>query len=285
MIRKPHTLNLAGHVLTLDRPVVMGILNATPDSFYDGGSFLDPAAAVRRAGEMLEEGAQILDVGGMSTRPGSQPVDLEEELTRTLPIIEAVLHAFPSALLSIDTIRTEVATRALDAGVSMLNDISGGQADPGMFRLAADYRVPLIAMHMQGDPSNMQDNPLYEDVVHDILLYFVERIRVADEAGVADLIIDPGFGFGKSVRHNYTLLAKLGVFRILEKPILVGISRKSMVCKPLGVAPAQALNGTTALHMPALQNGADILRVHDVKEAVQTVKLYEEYLRAQSADK
>ncbi len=272
---KTLTMNCKGKLLPLSDPTVMGILNLSPDSFYDGGKYSDETAMLQQAEKMLAEGASILDVGGASSRPGAATVAADEELKRVLPAIETLSKHFPEAVLSIDTWRAEVAQAAVGAGASIVNDISGGVMDAQMFDTVAKLQVPYILMHMQGDPGTMQQNPQYEDVVLEVLDYFIKKVEMLRSMGIYDIILDPGFGFGKTVEHNYALLRNLHAFKtVLGLPILAGISRKSMICKPLGVNPKDALNGTTALHVVALQQGANILRVHDVKEATEVVKLW-----------
>ncbi|NDC40395.1 MAG: dihydropteroate synthase [Chitinophagia bacterium] len=263
-----------GRILQLDRPVVMGILNATPDSFFNKGRDSDVEGLLHTAGTMLEQGAVILDVGGASTRPGQPLMAPQEELDRIMPAITAITKAFPGAWLSVDTYNAAVAAAAVKAGVHIINDVSAGNIDAGMLATAGQLGVPYIAMHMQGLPENMQHNPQYTHVVQEVLQLLRDACDRATAAGVTDIIVDPGFGFGKTLQHNFALLNHLHVFKILGRPILAGISRKSMICRALGITPAEALNGTTALHMVALQQGADILRVHDVKEAIEVLTLY-----------
>jgi len=254
----------------------MGILNATPDSFYNKGRESSLNELVQNARRMLEEGATILDIGGASTKPGSDIINVDEELKRVLPVIAAIHLKYPMAWLSVDTYHARVAQEAVKAGASIINDVSSGRFDDEMIQAVASLNVPYIAMHMQGTPKTMQEDPRYEDVVYEVR---DELRNVCDQcraAGIKDVIIDPGFGFGKTVEHNFSLLRDLHTFRILGKPILAGISRKSMICKVLRVNPEHALNGTTALHMVALQQGANILRVHDVKEAMEVIQLFRE---------
>lgn len=270
------TLNFRGKLLDLERPLVMGILNTTPDSFFDGGRYTDVDAALRQAEKMLEQGAAIIDVGGMSTRPGAAVVDESEELKRVLGPIEAILQRFPEALVSIDTWRSKVAKAAVEAGAGMVNDVSAGRLDPQMYLTVARLRAPYVLMHMQGTPQTMQQNPVYTDVVQEILDFFIAEIAALKTAGVYDIVLDPGFGFGKSVQHNFQLLKQLSVFStVTGLPVLAGISRKSMICKVLKVNPEKAINGATALHMAALQQGARILRAHDVREAMEVICLWE----------
>lgn len=265
-----------GKLLDLTRPQVMGILNITPDSFFDGGKYGNEHAVLLQAEKMLQEGASILDIGGASSRPGAVEVPELEEMERVVPAITAILEKFPEAILSIDTWRASVANAAIKAGASIVNDISAGSLDPKMFQTVAGLGVPYILMHMQGTPGTMQQSPHYEDVVTEVLDFFIHKVAALRALGVKDIVLDPGFGFGKTVEHNYTLLKRMETFRnVLELPVLAGISRKSMICKPLGIPPAEALNGTTALHIVALQQGASILRVHDVKEAREVIRLWE----------
>lgn len=268
------TLQSRGRLLDISTPVVMGILNATPDSFYNQGRDSDTDSMLRNAERMLNEGATILDVGGASTKPGSAIIDPEEELKRVMPAIEALHKRFPEAWLSVDTYHSKVATVAVKAGASIINDVSSGSIDGNMIATVAQLQVPYIAMHMQGTPATMQQNPQYSNVTLDILNYLRKMVDKCEAAGIKDIIIDPGFGFGKTLEHNYELLSNMHTLRILGKPVLAGISRKGMIWKALGTAPEEALNGTTALHMVALQQGANILRAHDVKEAMETIKLY-----------
>lgn len=270
------TLLCNGRLLDLNRPQVMGILNLTPDSFFDGGHYLAPEASLARAEQLLEEGAAILDLGGASTRPGASVVPADEEIRRVVPVIEAILKKFPEAVISVDTWRASVAREAVHAGAAMINDISAGSLDPEMFDTVGSLKVPYILMHMQGTPADMQQKPHYEDVVTEVLDFLIQKIAGLREIGVKDIILDPGFGFGKSLEHNYQLFRNLHVFsRVTGHPLLVGISRKSMIWKPLGIRAEEALNGTAALHMAALQQGARLLRVHDVKEAMQVIRLWE----------
>lgn len=256
----------------------MGILNVTPDSFFDGGKYTSVQQAVDRAGKMLSEGARFIDIGGQSTRPGADMVGVKEELIRVLPAVEAIAKDLPEALISIDTFNIDVAEAAVKSGAHIVNDISGGQFDLQMFTTVAQLQVPYILMHIQGTPENMQKNPVYEkNVVDEIYSYFFERLAELHLLGVGDVILDPGIGFGKTVNHNLQLLKRLEEFQFLNCPVLVGLSRKSVVNKILNIKSKNALNGTSALHMYALQNGANILRVHDVKEARECLLLAEAY--------
>ena len=252
----------------------MGILNLTPDSFHDGGAWNDTGRAVAQAERMLREGADVLDLGAQSTRPGAEQVGADEEWARLSPVLTALRKAHPDALLSIDTFHASVARRALDAGADLINDVSGGDADPEMWKVVADARAPYVMMHMQGTPATMQANPTYTDVVSDVYQNLQTKLFRAYDAGVTDVIADVGFGFGKTVAHNYALLDALPEFNALQCPVLVGVSRKSMIQKVLDVPSADALNGSTTLHAWAVDRGAHILRVHDVAEAVEVVKLH-----------
>ncbi|HNP24197.1 MAG TPA: dihydropteroate synthase [Panacibacter sp.] len=271
------TLNCKGRLLTFNTPVVMGILNTTPDSFYSGSRNPTVDTALATAGKMLGEGAAMLDIGGQSTRPKSEKVSAEEEASRVLPVVEAVSKAFPGTVISIDTYYASVARQAVQAGANMVNDISGGQADDAMLATVASLRVPYVCMHMRGTPQNMHEKTNYDDVALEVLDYFIERTEACRIAGIHDVIIDPGFGFAKSINHSFELLRKLSVFKILEKPMLLGLSRKSSIFKTLGITAAEALNGTTVMNTIGLLNGANILRVHDVKEAMEAVKLVGKY--------
>jgi len=274
---KNQTINCRGKLLDLSKPQIMGIINLTPDSFFDGGKYTNQNEVLKLVEKMLKEGADLLDLGGQSTRPGSQRINAEIELQRLLPYIESILKHFPDTILSIDTYHSEVAKHAIYQGASIINDISGGTMDDGMFETIARLRVPYIMMHIQGRPETMQENPTYENSTLEVLDYFTTKTNQLKKLGIFDIIIDPGFGFGKNVEHNYQLLAEMHHLSILGYPILVGISRKSMICKVLEIKAMDALNGTTALHMLALQKGAKILRVHDVKEAKECVKIWNEF--------
>jgi dihydropteroate synthase len=274
MLFEQQTINCRGQLLDLSEPLVMAILNLTPDSFYDGGAYKSDLQILNRAEQCYSEGAALLDVGGMSSRPGAEIIPPEEELRRVIPSIIAIKKRFPEFIISIDTLSSKVALEAVDAGATIVNDISGGRYDQEMIPTVAELKCPYILMHMQGTPATMQQAPVYDDVCETVLRFFAERIDLCRKAGILDVIIDPGFGFGKTLAHNYELLSNLELFRILELPILAGISRKSMICKALDIRPEQAGNGTTALHMVCLQQGARILRVHDVREALEVIKLW-----------
>lgn len=269
------TINCKGKLVDLSKPKVMGILNLTFDSFYSGSRLANLEEALQKSEQMLNEGADFLDVGGMSTRPGSEAVSEEEELKRVVPVIEAIKKEFPSVLISIDTYRSSVTKAAVEAGAVIVNDISAGSMDAHLFATVAELKVPYILMHMQGTPTDMQLNPNYENVVLEVNQFFSKKIRELTDLGVNDIIIDPGFGFGKNLEHNYELLNQLDLLTFGDYPILAGLSRKSMIYKLLGTTPTEALNGTTVLNTISLLKGAKILRVHDVKEAVEAVKLVE----------
>jgi dihydropteroate synthase len=273
---KPRYINTGGKLLDLETPRVMGILNITPDSFYKGSRYNSDQEILKAAVRMMEEGADILDVGGYSSRPGAADITGDEESKRVLKAIKLITRELPDAIISVDTFRADVAREAITVcGAHIINDISGGDSDCSMFGVVEELNVPYIMMHMQGTPRTMQLNPDYDDVVADILKWFGERIYRLQSAGVKDIIIDPGFGFGKTAGHNFELLRRLGDFSVAGLPLMVGISRKSMIWKTLGITSDEALNGTTALNAVALINGADILRVHDVKEAVESARLIE----------
>jgi dihydropteroate synthase len=274
MLSKPKYINIKGQLIDLEVPRVMGILNITPDSFYAGSRYKDEKEIIGAAQSMLEEGADFLDIGGYSSRPGAEEISAEEEKHRVLTAVRYVSREFPQAIISVDTFRAEVAREAIcDCGAHIVNDISGGDADPEMTELITKLNVPYIIMHMRGTPQSMQKNPVYEDVVSEILIWFSQKTVSLMAAGVKDIIIDPGFGFGKNAEHNFTLLRRLKEFSIAGLPIMAGLSRKSVIWKTLNITPGESLNGTSVLNAVALMNGADILRVHDVKEAVETVKL------------
>lgn len=293
-MQTPYTLNLGGRLFTLDRPVVMGILNITPDSFYAGSRMLadegttapDETAAAehltdeerirRRVHEILDEGGEMIDVGAYSTRPGAPEVTADEEMRRLAFGLDIIRREAPDAIVSVDTFRADVAKSCVrDFGVQIINDISGGELDRAMFHTVGRLGVPYILMHMQGEPRTMQDAPHYDNVTAEVITYLARRAQMLRDHGVKDIILDPGFCFGKTLDHNYELMAHLADFHELQLPLLVGISRKSMIYRLVGGTPIDALNGTTALNMAALMRGAHILRVHDVKQAVETVKIYE----------
>lgn len=270
-----YTLNCRGRILSLDHPQIMGILNVTPDSFSDGGQFQDTQAALSHCKTMVDQGATIIDVGGYSSRPGASDISIREESDRVLPVIEAIRADLPEVFISIDTFRHKVASEAINAGAHIINDISAGDLDEEMLELVASLRnVPYIMMHMQGTPQTMQENPSYSQVVQDVWMYFVEKIKIARRMGIQDLILDPGFGFGKTVNHNYQLLAGMGEFSNLDCPVLAGISRKSFIYQVTGTSPIEADTHSQVLHDHALRAGVNILRVHNVEVASRTLKLY-----------
>ena len=268
------TLNCKGRLLILDKPLVMGIINATPDSFYTGSRFNETNKIVAQAERMLADGADIIDIGGQSTRPGAELISAEEEIERVIPAIRSIADKFPAAFISIDTFYSKVATAAIDAGASMVNDISAGSIDNKMIETIAGLKVPYILMHMKGTPQTMQQNSIYENVTGEVLDFFIAKTYELKQSGIIDIIIDPGFGFAKTIDQNFDLLKNFSVFKMLDKPILLGISRKSTIYKTLGITADEALNGTTVLNTIGLMNGASILRVHDVKEAREAVTLF-----------
>lgn len=268
------TINCKGQLIDLTAPKVMGILNVTPDSFFDGGKYKDTSAILNQVETMINDEATFIDIGGYSSRPGADDVSEDEELNRVIPVIELVLKHFPETLISVDTFRSEVAKKSIKAGAALINDISAGKLDDRMLYTIGKLGVPYIMMHMKGNPKTMQQQTEYNDLVKEVITYFAERIAAAHAEKINDIIIDPGFGFAKTLDQNYELLNRLELLQILDKPILAGVSRKSMIYKTLNTTSEQALNGTTALHMVALQKGAKILRVHDVKEAMECVTLY-----------
>ena len=273
------TLNCNGKLLVIDKPIVMGIINATPDSFYPGSRIQHTDDILYKAENMLNDGAVILDVGGQSTRPGSEQVGAEEELKRVIPAIEAITKNFPKALISVDTFYASVLKAAVEAGANIANDVSAGSIDDELLPMVASLKVPYVLMHMKGHPQTMQMNPVYDNVVTEVFDALNIKKQELKQSGINDIIIDPGFGFGKTIQHNFQLLKGLSFFKEMEAPLLVGVSRKATVYKTLQVTPQEALNGTTVLHTIALLNGASILRVHDVKEACEAIRLVNEYLK------
>lgn len=267
------TINCNGTLIDLSQPKVMGIVNVTPNSFYDGGKHTEINAIIRQIDKMLTEGAAIIDIGAYSSKPSAEFVSEQEEANRLKMVVKAVMDTFPTIVLSVDTFRASVAKSAVDQGVAIINDISAGCLDERMLPTVAELKVPYIMMHMRGTPQTMQTLTQYDDVVKEMVFYFSERIQKARSYGISDLIIDPGFGFAKTLTQNYEVLSKLEVFKHLELPILAGVSRKSMIYNVLETTPQDALNGTSVIHTIALQKGATILRVHDVKEAVECIKL------------
>ncbi|SNR17248.1 dihydropteroate synthase [Tenacibaculum jejuense] len=269
------TINCKGTLIDLSSPKVMGILNITPDSFYDGGKYKSDISILNQTNKMLTDGATFIDVGAYSSRPGAQHISEEEELKRIVPIIELLLKNFPEITISVDTFRSKVAEETIVAGASLINDISGGNMDNKMYSTVAKLQVPYILMHMQGTPQNMQKNPTYNNIITDLISFFAEKIFELRKLKLNDVIIDVGFGFGKTIDHNYQLLKDLDLFKNLDVPVLTGVSRKSMLYKLLNITPQEALNATTAANTIALLNGSNILRVHDVKEAVEAIKIVE----------
>jgi dihydropteroate synthase len=269
------TFKVGHRLIDLRQPRVMGILNITPDSFYKDSRF-NADNVLDQVERMLQEGADFLDVGGYSSRPGAVDISVEEELKRVLPVVKAIQHVYPDAMISVDTFRSEVAEQAIDAGAKLVNDISAGMLDTRMFSVVARANVPYIMMHMRGTPQTMRTLTDYENLLQEMTDYFHQRVFLARQAGIKDIILDPGFGFAKTAQQNFQLLHHLKHFEMLELPMLVGISRKSMIWNTLGIEPTDALNGTTALNMMALMNGASLLRVHDVKPAIECIKLYQQ---------
>ena len=268
------TINCKGQLIDLTKPKVMGILNLTPNSFFDGGKYTNEAEIIAQVGKMLSEGATFIDIGAYSSKPNAEFVSVEEEMARIVPIVELLVQQFPQILISIDTFRSEVAEACILKGAALINDIAAGKLDDTMLNTVAKYNVPYIMMHMRGNPQTMQSLTEYQDVVKEMILYFSERIAAARSLGINDLIIDPGFGFAKTVEQNYEVLQKMELFQQLDLPILAGISRKSMIYKVLNCNASESLNGTTVLNTVSLLKGANILRVHDVKEAVECVTLF-----------
>lgn len=274
------TLSIKGKNIQFDSPVVMGIINATPDSFVTGHLHKSPSAMVDMAGKMLGDGARILDIGGQSTRPGSQRISAQEEAERVLPIIQLIHQHFPDTLLSIDTYYSSVAQMAIEAGANIINDISAGNLDEAMIQTASSMQVPYICMHMNTTPETMQDDISYQDVATDVFRFLEQKIAQCNQSGIQSILIDPGFGFGKTIEQNFRLLASLDSFNALQCPVLVGLSRKSMIYKTLNTHAAEAINGTSCLNTLALLKGASILRVHDVKEASEAIALVQAYKNA-----
>ena len=273
VFNRKKTIQLKGEILDLRTPRVLGIINITPDSFFDGSKYQHEKAILQRAEAILDEGADIIDIGGYSSRPGADDISISEEIRRVVPAIGLILKKFPDAKISIDTFRAEVAEKAIEAGACMINDISGGELDPAMFETVCKLNVPYILMHMKGNPQNMIHLNQYEDILSEILTYFEKKVYILKESGLKDIIIDPGFGFAKDIQQNFFLLKHLDYFQILGLPLLAGISRKSMIYKTLNIKAEDSLNGTTVLNTVALQNQASFLRVHDVKQAVEAIKL------------
>ncbi|MEO8934390.1 MAG: dihydropteroate synthase [Xanthomarina sp.] len=271
------TINCKGKLIDLSSPKVMGILNLTPDSFYDGGKYKNESEFLSQVYTMLKHGATFIDVGAYSSRPDAKHIHADEELKRLLPIISLIVKEFPEAIISVDTFRSQVAKQSIEAGAALVNDISAGKLDEQMLETVAKLQVPYLMMHMKGTPQNMQQQSNYENLLKEMLFYFSERIAKATALGIIDLIVDPGFGFAKTKEQSFEILNQLELFKMLDKPILSGVSRKSMIYKTLNNSPKEALNGTTVLNTIALQKGSSILRVHDVKEAVECIKLLEQF--------
>lgn len=269
------TINCKGTLIDLKKPKVMGVLNVTPDSFYDGGKFKDEVSILKQAEKLLNEGATFVDLGAYSTRPDATDISEDAELKRILPVVDLLINNFPDINLSIDTFRSVVARCCLENGAAMINDISAGNMDSKMMQTISEFKVPYVMMHIKGNPQNMSKQTNYSNLLEDILYYFSEKVTNAKSYGINDIILDPGFGFAKNTFQNFSLLQHLNLFKTFGLPILVGLSRKSMIYKTLGINPGQALNGTTALNTYALTKGANILRVHDVKEAVECIELLE----------
>lgn len=274
-LKRKRSINLGGELLDFTLPCVMGVINVTPDSFYDGSTFTTETEMLERVEQMVSEGALIIDVGSVSTRPGAEMISTKDELSRLIPAVKAIRRHFPEVPLSVDTFRSWVALRVIEEiGPVIVNDISGGNIDAKMFETIGRIQVPYILTHIQGTPQHMQDDPYYRDVIHDVSAELSEGVRRLTKYGAADIMIDPGFGFGKNLDHNYTLLNRLDSFKVFQLPVVVGLSRKSMVWKVLETTPEESLNGTTVLNTMALIGGADILRVHDVKPAVEAIRLF-----------
>jgi len=276
--RKKNTINCRGKVLDLSEPAIMGVLNVTPDSFYDGGAHNSITGAMDRISEMIREGADIIDIGAVSTRPGADMLTEDEELKRLLPVLKLVSKEFPDTIFSSDTFRSNIARIVVsEYGVSIINDISAGAYDPMMLATVSELNVPYIIMHIKGTPENMQTAPEYNDLTGEIFRYFYEKVKFARDMGIKDIILDPGFGFAKTIDHNYQLLNGLDAYKIFELPVIIGISRKSMIFKLLENTPSECLNGSSVLNTISLLKGADIIRVHDVKEAVEAMKIIDKY--------
>lgn len=274
------TLNCKGKILSLERPLIMGILNATPDSFFEGHLNDSNDSIIKRVGHMIADGADIIDIGGQSTKPGSERVELEAEKKRVTPVIDLIHQHYPECIISVDTYYSKVAELAVHVGASIVNDISAGNFDKDMIEIVGKLKVPYICMHMQGTPETMQNNPQYQNITKEVIDFFSEKIQECKKANIQDIIIDPGFGFGKTIEHNFKLLREMEALKILKLPILAGLSRKGMIYKSLNTSANEALNGTSILNTLALNNGASILRIHDVKEAREAVALFQLYKNA-----
>jgi dihydropteroate synthase len=274
MSESNYSLNLGGELINLKKPIIMGILNITPDSFYDGGRYVEVNSVLRQTERLLNEGASIIDIGAASSRPNAIEISQDEEISRLIPMIDLLVKRFKDIKISVDTYRSNVAKLAVEAGAVMINDISGGELDKNMFEMVADLKVPYVLMHMKGNPQTMMQLAHYEDIVLEIMAYFHSKVVRLRALGVNDIILDLGFGFSKNIDQNFHLLKKMAYFKKMNLPILAGVSRKSMIYKTLGIEVSEALNGTTVLNTMALVNGANILRVHDVKQAKETIELY-----------
>lgn len=270
-------MNCLGRLIDLSQPKVMGILNLTEDSFFEGSRIDNLDLLLKKTEKMLNEGADFIDLGGMSTRPGAKEISVDEELHKVIPAVEQLVKNFPDILISVDTYRAKVAKASVEAGAALVNDISAGNLDEDLLKIVADLKVPYILMHMQGNPQTMQNAPQYEDVLVEVNQFFAAKIQTLKSLGVNDIILDPGFGFGKTLAHNYALMKNLNLIGFEEFPILVGVSRKSMLTQLLGISAKDALNATSVLHVFALQNGAKILRVHDVKEAKEAIRIWQQF--------
>ena len=268
-------INIKGNLLDLNKPKIMGILNVTPDSFFDGGLYNTEKKVDIQVMKMIEDGMDILDVGGYSSRPGAKEISIDEEIDRVIPVVKFIRKKYPELILSVDTFRSEVARNCLDLGIDIINDISAGCIDKNILDVVSEYNCPYIMMHMKGTPQTMQINPEYDNLIKELLIFFAKRIYLAREKGIIDIIVDPGFGFGKTLDHNYTIIKKIENFKLLDLPVMVGISRKSFITKQLDIDKKDSLNGTTALNMYFLEKNVNILRVHDVKEAKECIMLHE----------
>ena len=268
-------INIKGNLLDLNKPKIMGILNVTPDSFFDGGLYNTEKKVDIQVMKMIEDGMDILDVGGYSSRPGAKEISIDEEIDRVIPVVKFIRKEYPELILSVDTFRSEVARNCLDLGIDIINDISAGCIDKNILDVVSEYNCPYIMMHMKGTPQTMQINPEYDNLIKELLIFFAKRIYLAREKGIIDIIVDPGFGFGKTLDHNYTIIKKIENFKLLDLPVMVGISRKSFITKQLDINKKDSLNGTTALNMYFLEKKINILRVHDVKEAKECIMLHE----------
>lgn len=274
------TLNCKGKIISLERPLVMGIFNATPDSFFEGHLNDSNDSILKRVGQMIADGSDIIDIGGQSTKPGSARVELEDEKKRVIPVIDLIHQHYPECIISVDTYYSKVAELAVESGASIVNDISAGNFDKDMIEVVGKLKVPYICMHMQGTPETMQNNPQYQNITKEVIDFFIEKIQECKKANIQDIIIDPGFGFGKTIEHNFKLLREMEPLKMLNLPILAGLSRKGMIYKTLQTNAENALNGTSVLNTLALNNGASILRVHDVKEAREAISLFQLYKNA-----